>query len=104
MTFADLPSEPPDQDAPVWYNSDMASSWEAGRRSGWTDALARFGGGEAKPDGSFAENNLHDARRPKPPSLKQQALDEVSRLERNFHVSPVLRQFLETISPEDESC
>jgi hypothetical protein len=30
--------EPPPKDAPCWYNSDMASAWEAGRTDGWTDA------------------------------------------------------------------
>jgi hypothetical protein len=30
--------EPPPKDAPCWYNSDMASAWEAGRTDGWTDS------------------------------------------------------------------
>lgn len=35
--------EAPEKDAPVWYNSDMASSWQAGRQDGWSDAIARYG-------------------------------------------------------------
>jgi hypothetical protein len=35
--------EAPEKEAPAWYNSDMASSWEAGRQDGWSDALARYG-------------------------------------------------------------
>jgi hypothetical protein len=38
-----LTDEAPEKDAPVWYNSDMASSWEAGRRDGWSDAIASYG-------------------------------------------------------------
>lgn len=37
-----LPEEPPFEEAPVWYNSDMASSWEAGRQAGWDAALAQL--------------------------------------------------------------
>jgi hypothetical protein len=42
--------EPPPKDAPCWYNSDMASAWEAGRTDGWTDAhLAPVPVGERLP-------------------------------------------------------
>ena len=37
-----LSDDPPDKDAPSWYNSDMAHAWEAGRASGWTDAITRY--------------------------------------------------------------
>jgi hypothetical protein len=35
--------EAPEKEAPCWYNSDMASFWQAGRQDGWSDALARWG-------------------------------------------------------------
>jgi len=35
--------------APCWYNNDMAAAWEAGRNSGWCDALARFARPALKP-------------------------------------------------------
>jgi hypothetical protein len=34
--------EAPEKEAPIWYNSDMASSWQAGRQDGWGEAIARW--------------------------------------------------------------
>ena len=42
--------EAPEKEAPIWYNSDMASSWQAGRQDGWNDACSRWGRPAAPPD------------------------------------------------------
>jgi hypothetical protein len=35
--------EAPYEDAPVWYGSNDAAAWQAGRQNGWLVALARWG-------------------------------------------------------------
>ena len=30
--------EPPEAEAPCWYNSDMEAAWQAGRAAGWREA------------------------------------------------------------------
>jgi hypothetical protein len=48
--------EAPEKEAPAWYNSDMASFWEAGRQDGWSDALSRYGATPTPPgDGELPE-------------------------------------------------
>jgi hypothetical protein len=69
----------PEKDAPVWYNSDMASSWEAGRRDGWSDAIASYGTLAIE----LAPENVDELVSEKLPDLRQN-LETVIRCSRAY--------------------
>jgi hypothetical protein len=71
--------EAPEKDAPVWYNSDMASSWEAGRRGGWSDAIASYGTLAIE----LAPENVDELVSEKLPDLRQN-LETVIRCSRSY--------------------
>ena len=73
--------EAPEKDAPVWYNSDMASSWEAGRRDGWSDAIASYGTLAIE----LAPENVDELVSEKLPDLRQN-LETVIRCSRAYDV------------------
>jgi hypothetical protein len=71
--------EAPEKDAPVWYNPDMASSWEAGRRDGWSDAIASYGTLAIE----LAPENVDELVSEKLPDLRQN-LETLIRCSRSY--------------------